>query len=285
MRLVTRLWGDRTEPAAKRIEVLSFHPFSSPMESVYLFSTYDRRIEEMIQLYSEFFGTMKRLGAKIFVLHGAILSSKCPAEHYVKQFRLLAETGRKYGVTVAQENVSYCLSGDLEFLKMMKRELGGYARFVLDLKQVRRAHGDTFEYIRALGENIVHLHISDGSVERDCLPVGHGEFDFRRLMQGMDALGYSGAYMMELYRQNYDEFGPAQGVGGQAPGHRGQPGYQIKKDLLIYQEVSIVFAAGVTRIPAFSFLPCGRGTLPCSGCCSRVSRRPRECCGTSGLRR
>lgn len=117
------------------IEVLSFHPFSSPMESVYLFSTYDRRIEEMIQLYSEFFGTMKRLGAKIFVLHGAILSSKCPPEHYVKQFRLLAETGRKYGVTVAQENVSYCLSGDLEFLKMMKRELGGYARFVLDLKQ------------------------------------------------------------------------------------------------------------------------------------------------------
>lgn len=38
------------------IEVLSFHPFSSPMESVYLFSTYDRRIEEMIQLYSEFSG-------------------------------------------------------------------------------------------------------------------------------------------------------------------------------------------------------------------------------------
>lgn len=77
------------------IEVLSFHPFSSPMESVYLFSTYDRRIEEMIQLYSEFFGTMKRLGAKIFVLHGAILSSKCPPEHYVKQFRLLAETGSR----------------------------------------------------------------------------------------------------------------------------------------------------------------------------------------------
>ena len=25
-------------------------------------------------------------------------------------------------------------------------------------------------------------------------------------MQEMDALGYSGAYMMELYRQNYDEF-------------------------------------------------------------------------------
>lgn len=188
------------------IEVLSFHPFSSPMESVYLFSTYDRRINEMMELYREFFGTMNRLGAKIFVLHGAILSSKCPPEHYVRQFRMLAEAGREYGVTVAQENVSYCLSGDLEFLKMMKRELGGYAKFVLDLKQTRRAHGNAFDYIHALGESIVHLHISDADGERDCLPVGQGSFDFRRLMQEMDALGYGGAYMVELYRQNYDEF-------------------------------------------------------------------------------
>ena len=89
---------------------------------------------------------------------------------------------------------------------MMKRELGDYARFVLDLKQTRRAHGYAFEYIKELGGSIVHLHISDGSGERDCLPVGHGEFDFRRLIQEMNALGYGGAYMMELYRQNYDEF-------------------------------------------------------------------------------
>ena len=188
------------------IEVLSFHPFSSPMESVYLFSTYDRRIDEMMSLYREFFGTMKRLGAKIFVLHDAILSSKCPPEHYLKQFMLLSEAGREYGVTVAQENVSYCLSGEVEFLKMMKRELGENAVFVLDLKQVRRSKGDVFEYIRALGKSVVHLHISDACGDRDCLPVGHGGFDFRRLMQEMDALGYSGAYMLELYRNNYDEF-------------------------------------------------------------------------------
>ena len=80
------------------MEVVSFHPFSSPMESVYLFSEYDRRIEEMLTMYREFFGTMNRLGAKIFVLHGAILSSGCTPEHYVKQFRLLAEAAEEYGV-------------------------------------------------------------------------------------------------------------------------------------------------------------------------------------------
>lgn len=186
--------------------VTSFHPFSSPMESVFLFSTYDRRIEEMMSLYREFFGAMNRLGAKIFVLHGAIQSSKCTAEHYVKQFRLLSEAGREFGVTVAQENVSYCLSGDLEFLKMMKRELGEYANFVLDLKQARRSGADPFDYINALGKDIIHCHLSDANADRDCLPIGRGEFDFARFLETMLGLGYDGAFIVELYRENYGEF-------------------------------------------------------------------------------
>ncbi len=188
------------------MEVVSFHPFSSPMESVYLFSEYDRRIEEMMDLYREFFGTMRTLGARIFVLHGAIQSSGCTPEHYVRQFRLLAEAAEQFGVTVAQENVSYCLSGSLDFLKMMKRELGRYANFVLDLKQCRRSGEDIFEVVRELGGSIVHLHISDSDGSRDCLPVGQGSFDFRRLIREMNSLGYDGAYMVELYRRNYDDY-------------------------------------------------------------------------------
>lgn len=186
--------------------ITSFHPFSSPMESVFLFSTYDRRIEEMMTLYREFFGAMNRLGAKIFVLHGAIQSSKCTAEHYVKQFRLLSEAGREFGVTVAQENVSYCLSGSLDFLEMMKRELGEYAKFVLDLKQARRSGEDPFNFINALGTSIVHCHLSDADSDKDCLPIGKGEFDFLRFVEKMLSLGYDGAFIVELYRENYGDF-------------------------------------------------------------------------------
>lgn len=186
--------------------VRSFHPFSSPMESVFLFSAYDRRIEEMLQLYRGFFEGMNRLGAEIFVLHGAIRSSKCTPEHYVKQFRLLSEIGSEYGITVAQENVCYCLSGDLEFLQMMKRELSDRARFVLDLKQVRRNKGDILQYAEALGDSIVHCHVSDASADCDCLPVGRGGFDFAELFRRMAAQGYSGSYIVELYRDNYGSF-------------------------------------------------------------------------------
>ena len=186
--------------------VTSFHPFSSPMESVFLFSTYDRRIDEMLTMYRGFFESMNLLGAKIFVLHGAILSSKCSPEHYCRQFRLLAEAGREHGITVAQENVCYCMSGRLEFLEMMKRELGELARFVLDLKQARRSGESPFDYIRSLGNSIIHCHISDGSDKQDCLPVGEGCFDFERLVRELSDTGYDGAYIIELYRNNYGGF-------------------------------------------------------------------------------
>lgn len=188
------------------VEITSFHPFSSPMESVFLFSTYDRRVDEMMTLYRRFFESMNKLGAKIFVLHGAISSSKCTAEHYLKQFAMLSQAGREYGVTVAQENVSYCLSGRLEFLKMMKRNLGDKAKFVLDLKQARRSHENPLDYVKELGDSIVHCHISDADGERDCLAVGAGNFDFGELITAMKSQGFDGNLIVELYRQNYGEF-------------------------------------------------------------------------------
>lgn len=188
------------------MKITSFHPFSSPMESVFLFSSYDRRIEEMMTLYEEFFGSMRIMGAKIFVLHGAILSNKCTVGHYLEQFRRLSDVARRFGVTVAQENVSYCMSGDLEFLKIMKRELGDCANFVLDLKQARRSGKDPFEFIDALGESIVHCHLSDADSDKDCLPIGKGDFDFPLFIEKLLALGYDGAFIVELYRENYGEF-------------------------------------------------------------------------------
>lgn len=188
------------------VEITSFHPFSSPMESVFLFSTYDRRIDEMMTLYRSFFESMNKLGAKIFVLHGAISSSKCTPEHYLKQFAILSDAGREYGITVAQENVSYCLSGKLEFLKMMKRELGDKANFVLDLKQARRSRENPLDYVKELGESIVHCHISDADSERDCLAVGAGNFDFGELVKALKSQGFDGNLIVELYRQNYGEF-------------------------------------------------------------------------------
>ena len=58
------------------MDIVSVHPFSSPMETVFLFSDYDRRVDEIMDNYRRYFEVMNKLGAKIFVLHGALQSAK-----------------------------------------------------------------------------------------------------------------------------------------------------------------------------------------------------------------
>lgn len=188
------------------INITSLHPFSSPMESVYLFSSYDRRINEMLELYKSFFNTMNTLGADIFVLHGAMQSSHCSDEHYFNQLHILAQLAKSFGITVAQENISYCKSKSVDFLRKMKSELGDEAKLVCDLKQARRSGIDVLDFIEEFGSDIIHYHISDCTAEHDCLPIGAGVFDFKRFLSKLKALNYDGALIVELYRENYNEY-------------------------------------------------------------------------------
>ena len=213
------------------LNIISVHPFSSPLETLFLFSSYDRRVDEIMDLYKQYFEMMNKINSKIFVVHGAIASGKCPDERYVERFHKLVEAGKSAGIVVAQENVSYCKSGKLEFLEMLSRELGDDAKFVLDIKQARRSGLQPSAIIDALGSKIVHLHLSDGSEsalgsqggspaandrglgakppfqeERDCLPIGAGNFDFSGFFAKLDEVGFCGSAVVELYRDNYGDY-------------------------------------------------------------------------------
>ncbi|MCL1865912.1 MAG: sugar phosphate isomerase/epimerase [Oscillospiraceae bacterium] len=189
-----------------RLNIMSLHPFTSPLETLFLFSSYDRRFAELSDLYKRHFDMMNKINAGIFVVHGAYKDSKCPDEMYVERFRDLVLIGKSMGITVAQENVCYCKSGKLEFLEMLSRELGDDAHFVLDIKQVLRYGGEVFQYVKSLGKKIVHLHLSDSDETRDCLPIGDGNFDFAGLFRELRAVGYNGGAVVELYRDNYAEY-------------------------------------------------------------------------------
>jgi len=188
------------------LNILSVHPFSSPMETLFLFSSYDRRVTEIMDLYKRYFEMMSRLNSRIFVVHGAISSAKCSDERYVQRMYDLIEAGKSFGVTVAQENVSYCRSGSLDFLQMLSRELGSNASFVLDIKQARRSGLQPNEILNKLGSKIIHLHLSDADEQRDCLPIGAGSFDFADFFAAAKAVGFDGSAVVELYRDNYGDY-------------------------------------------------------------------------------
>lgn len=185
------------------VEIASVHPFSSFTESNYLFSGYERRFWDTLPLYERFFEAANILGARIFVLHGIRNISKTADDVYFERFARLQELAGQYQVIFAQENVVQHRSESPEFLLKMKKALGGQLKTVFDLKQARRAGVDIYEHLRAVGDTICHVHISDCLPERDCVPPGEGDFAFARFFRAMNKIGYGGKYIIELYSNGY----------------------------------------------------------------------------------
>ena len=188
--------------------VLSVHPYTSAIETMTLFGDYPRRLTAILDVYNRYFEIMNDLGAKVFVLHGALRSAhflKTPdgEKLYLERYSMLYELGKKQGVAVAQENVSYCKSGDPEFLRRMRNQLGDGCAFVLDVKQAIRSGLDVFEVMDIMGDRLAHCHLSDNTPDHDCVPVGKGRLDFGRFAEKLKSRNYGGGIILELYSSGF----------------------------------------------------------------------------------
>lgn len=190
----------------KRFDVTcrSLHPFTCPMEPMAFFSGYKRRVDDAIEFYKRYFEAMNILGAEIFVFHGNKKIINVPRELYFESFKRLVDTGKQFGVTVAQENVSRCTSGSLLFMKDMVKSLGDDAKFVIDTKQSIRSGENNFDILRSLGTHVVHIHISDHSELGDCLPIGKGRFNVKQFLTLLNEYSPDASVILELYRSNFD---------------------------------------------------------------------------------
>ncbi len=185
--------------------VVSVHPFSSVFEPFMLFSDYERRFLDGLELYKRYFEVCNVLGAKILVLHGDRADRTNCDDRYLDRYHRLYTAAKAQGVVLAQENVCYCRSHDIDFLKKMREELKDEVAFVLDLKQARRANTDYHEYIEAMGDKLIHLHANDYDEAHDCLLAGKGVLDFSEVYSALDSVGFRGDSIVEVYRTNYGE--------------------------------------------------------------------------------
>ncbi len=187
------------------INVPSIHPYTCAAEPLMLFTDYERRFNDALEYHKYYFEYMNKLGAKIFVLHGNKPQNPYPEEKYFERYASLQKLANSFGITIAQENVSRCCSGQLQFLINMKKQLGDTAKFVLDTKQAHRVGGDPLEFLKALGSSIIHVHYSDYSKNGDCLPFGFGDYDNDSFFKELMNIGYNGCIMIELYRSGFTD--------------------------------------------------------------------------------
>lgn len=186
------------------VAIPSVHPFASSAETLFLFSSYERRFYDILDLYKRYCDVMNRMGAEILVIHGSKIPGSILDNEYCERFHSLIEIGKEYGIKVCQENVVHYKSESIDFIEMMCREIGDDFGMVLDIKQAKRAEQSPFDFVERINKHIRHIHISDHNSKSTCIPPCSGEFDFNRFFNALDEIGYNGRYIIELYEHSYE---------------------------------------------------------------------------------
>lgn len=210
--LFVNAYEETCEPFLKRLKdraqengavFTSLHPYTSPMESMLLFGQYERRTREGMELYKHYLGAAAYLGAPYVVIHGQPAAYKLLTDAaYYERFAQLYQAGGAIGAWPAQENVRDHRSGDVDFIRSMRTYLKDDCAFVLDLKQCRIEGCRIEDMAQAMGERLVHIHLSDSIGEQVCLLPGTGEYDLAPLCGILRANHYGGKIVAEVYRRN-----------------------------------------------------------------------------------
>jgi len=196
--------------AKSNLRVFSIHPMSMQFEPQ-LFSIHPRQREDAVLLFERVLSAGKRLGAQCYVMHG-------PARLFggVKNIELtriapifldLAERAARFGIQLTLENVSWCVFNEPEFGMRLQAMTDGAIKHTLDVKQAVRSGHDPMDYIHAIGEHIVNVHLCDatplasGGVHYD-MP-GFGEYDFVSMFNLLGEKGYAGPAFIEVYSDMY----------------------------------------------------------------------------------
>lgn len=190
----------RKQADSHNVNIVSLHPFSSGFEPMLFFTDYERRFKDGLNNYKYYFRAMNILGAEIFVFHGDSKLNPIANEIVYERYYKLCQVGKEFGITVAHENVDRCKGHSIEFLEKMRDYLHGDVSFVFDNKQARRGGVDYREYIDRLGDNVVHVHLSDNKSQQECcVPIGKGDADLVDMLARLKEKGFDRAVLVELY--------------------------------------------------------------------------------------
>ncbi len=187
------------------VNVTSIHPYESFGEGYNFFSNYYRRYVDACENYKRFFSVAAELGAEYVVMHGAKFGADICDEEYAERFTHLNEIAMSFGCFMAHENVVTFSGEKPEFMALLKKYGKDNFKMVLDVKQARKSGIEPIEYIKAVGESIAHVHLSDKTKNSDCAPPNeNGLFDFGELFTQLKGINYKGKYIIELYSDGFE---------------------------------------------------------------------------------
>lgn len=185
-------------------KINSVHGFSASFEP-FLFDSYKRRRDDMIVYFKKLCKAAKLLGAQCYTFHGMrrIDMSFVDMELILEVYNKLAYIAAEEGIKLAQENVSWCMSSDVNFLAEIKEKCKYPLYFTLDIKQAYKGGTNPEDYINIMKRDIVNFHINDRDKDNVCLLPGKGEVDYKKIFCKLKEMSYNGIGIIEVYSNNY----------------------------------------------------------------------------------
>ncbi|MBE5747459.1 MAG: sugar phosphate isomerase/epimerase [Clostridiales bacterium] len=122
----------------------------------------------------------------------------------IRGFDELTAHCKARGVTLCLENVEWSTYNRLGVFATLAEALPEL-RGVLDIKQARISGYPYEEYLREMGEKLAHVHISDVDERGKIRLPGQGVFDFDTLVKRLKDVGFDGALLIEVYKNDYTD--------------------------------------------------------------------------------
>lgn len=185
------------------IEIRSFHlPFYSTNEKIDPAALDPAVRRSTAELHAHLLRVAADMGASVAVVHAGLEpvgdAERAERLAYSKEsMATLAELGASLGLTVCVEDLPRSCLGNTaaELVEIVAAD--PRLRVCFDVNHLlKESHAD---FLRVLGPQIQALHVSDYDFrnERHWLP-GEGKIDWVALVDGLDAIGFTGPFHYEL---------------------------------------------------------------------------------------
>ncbi|MFA9398012.1 MAG: sugar phosphate isomerase/epimerase family protein [Clostridiaceae bacterium] len=187
--------------------VYSVHSFSSTFEP-FIFDKYKRRRKDSIEIFRKVCKACHELGGESYSFHGMKKGyyQDIDKKFVVDIFNELTYIAGEENIKLSQENVSWCMSSQLDFLELLKEEVKYPLNFTLDIKQAYRANIKPEEYIKIMGNKLNNFHINDRDENNSCLLPGRGDVNFQNIKESLNGIEYKGPLIIEVYRENFEKY-------------------------------------------------------------------------------
>lgn len=201
-------FGDLLNSVKGDLPIHSVHVLTTQFEPQ-LYSLNDRAKADSFKLLDSAMQVANKIGAKYYTFHGGARFKKTPFKmDYQRVGEITQEiinVCEKYGVSLAYENVHWGYYNYIGFFKNIK-PYAKNLKATLDIKQARQSNISYAEFINEMSNDIVTVHLSDVDENgKMCLP-GKGITDFKDLFKRLSAVGFDGALILEVYKNDFNDY-------------------------------------------------------------------------------